>query len=176
MNKEHAKTLNALKVAMQMEIDGKEFYLKASKKSTNEMGVKLLQSLAEEEDIHRQKFENIFDSISKEKVWPVIDLKSGEGKEFIETFIKSAGHLKNAKKALDSELRAVQTAMDMESKTYDYYKKQSKLSTFDGEKEFYDALSAQERQHHMMLLDYYEYLKDPSAWFVAKEHPSLDGG
>ncbi|GAH21770.1 unnamed protein product, partial [marine sediment metagenome] len=29
---------------------------------------------------------------------------------------------------------------------------------------------------HLVLLDYYEYLKDPAGWFVRKEHPSLDGG
>jgi hypothetical protein len=37
-------------------------------------------------------------------------------------------------------------------------------------------LAAQEGEHHLILLDYYEFLKDPAAWFVQKEHPSLDGG
>ena len=44
------------------------------------------------------------------------------------------------------------------------------------ERVFYQALSAQEKEHHLILLDYYEYLKDPAAWFVEKEHHSLDGG
>ena len=33
-----------------------------------------------------------------------------------------------------------------------------------------------EKEHQLVLLDYYEYLKDPAGWFVKKEHPSLDGG
>jgi hypothetical protein len=37
-------------------------------------------------------------------------------------------------------------------------------------------VAAEEREHHLILLDYYEYLKDPAGWFVKKEHPSLDGG
>ena len=53
---EQDKTPEALQIAIQMEIDGKEYYLRASQESSNELGKKLLQSLAAEEDIHRQKF------------------------------------------------------------------------------------------------------------------------
>ena len=78
--------------------------------------------------------------------------------------------------APDTELDAVQTAMDMENKTYDFYQNRVKDATHDAERDFYQALAAEEREHHMVLLDYYEYLKDPAGWFVTKEHPSLDGG
>ena len=44
------KTLKAVQTAIQMEIDGKEYYLKASQGSSNEMGKKLLQTLAAEEN------------------------------------------------------------------------------------------------------------------------------
>ena len=66
--------------------------------------------------------------------------------------------------------------MDMENKTHDYYTKQGQTATYDAERELYKALAAEEKEHHLVLLDYYEYLKNPAAWFVSKEHPSLDGG
>jgi len=66
--------------------------------------------------------------------------------------------------------------MDMESKTYDFYKSQVKKATYAAEREFYETLAAEEREHHLILLDYYEYLKNPAGWFVKQEHPSLDGG
>ncbi|GAH84736.1 unnamed protein product [marine sediment metagenome] len=47
---EQDKTLDALKIAIQMETDGKKLYLKASQESSNELGKKLLESLAAEED------------------------------------------------------------------------------------------------------------------------------
>ena len=59
MATEQDKTLEALQTAIQMEIDGKEYYLKISLESSNELGGKLLASLAAEEDIHRQKLGNI---------------------------------------------------------------------------------------------------------------------
>ncbi len=79
-------------------------------------------------------------------------------------------------KASTTELDAIQTAMDMESKTYDFYKSQGTKAAYDAERDFYETLAAEEREHHLILLDYYEYLSDPAGWFVKKEHPSLDGG
>jgi rubrerythrin len=71
-------------------------------------------------------------------------------------------------------LEAVQTAREMESKTYDYYQGQLRLATTSAEREFYERLSAQEQQHSLVLADYYEYLHNPAGWFVKKEHPHLD--
>jgi rubrerythrin len=57
MAKEQDVTLAALKTSIQMEIDGKEFYIRSSQTSANEMGKKLLKQLSNEEDIHRKVFE-----------------------------------------------------------------------------------------------------------------------
>ena len=70
MTTEQDKTLKVLQVAIQMEIDGKEYYLKASQESSSELGKKLLASLAGEEDAHRQKFEWIYDTIRNTRQWP----------------------------------------------------------------------------------------------------------
>ena len=56
MTSEQDKTMEALQIAVQMEIDGKAFYLKASQESGNELGKQLLKKLAEEEkQKHMQK-------------------------------------------------------------------------------------------------------------------------
>ncbi len=173
---EQDKTLDALQIAIQMEIDGKEFYLKTSRESNNELGKKLLESLATEEDIHRQKFEEIYNAIRSRKAWPVSDFQPDGGKRLRTIFAKTTEKMGSNIKSLATELDAVQTAMDMESKTHDFYKSQGGNATYDAERGFYETLAAEEREHHLVLLDYYEYLKDPAGWFVQKEHPSLDGG
>ena len=176
MVSEQDKTLDALKTAIQMEIDGKEFYLKASQASSNELGKKLLESLAAEEDIHRQKFEEIYEAIQNKKAWPRTDFQPDGGKGLRTIFAKATEEMGSDIKAPGTEIDAVQTAMDMENKTYDFYKNQGKNAAHEAEREFYEALASQEREHHLILLDYYEYLKNPAAWFVSKEHPSLDAG
>ena len=173
---EQDKTLEGLQTAIQMEIDGKEFYLKASQESSNEMGKELLKSLAAEEDTHRQKFEEIYEAIRSKKAWPETDFESDGGRGLRTIFARAIEKIGTSIKAPATELDAVQTAMNMEGKTYDFYKTQSRNSAHDAARDFYEAVAVQEREHHLVLLDYYEYLKDPAAWFVSKEHPSLDGG
>lgn len=173
---EQDKTLEGLQTAIQMEIDGKEFYLKASQESSNEMGKELLKSLAAEEDTHRQKFEEIYEAIRSKKAWPETDFEPDGGRGLRTIVARAIEKIGTSIKAPATELDAVQTAMDMEGKTYDFYKAQSRNSAHDAARDFYEAVAVQEREHHLVLLDYYEYLKDPAAWFVSKEHPSLDGG
>ncbi len=176
MKTEQDKALEGLKFAVQMEIDGKEYYLQASQKGIGELGKKLLVSLAAEEDVHRQKFEEIYNAIRNNKDWPVTDFQPDGGKRLRTVFAVTAGEIDIKVKGSETELDAIQTAIDMESKTYDFYQSQGKDATYDAERNFYQLLAAEEREHHLVLLDYYEYLKDPAGWFVTKEHSSLDAG
>ena len=173
---EQDKTLEGLQTAIQMEIDGKEFYLKASRESSNEAGKRLLESLAGEEDTHRQKFVEIYEATRSKKAWPKTDFKPDGGRGLRTIFSRAIEETGAKSKAAATELEAAKTATDMESKTYDFYKAQSKNTNLDAARDFYEALAAEEREHQLILLDYYEYLKNPAAWFVSKEHPSLDGG
>jgi rubrerythrin len=96
---EQDKTLEALQMAIQMEIDGREYYLKASQKGSNELGKKLLQSLAREEDTHRQKFEEIYNAIRNKKAWPVTDFQPDGGKR-LKTIFARAGTSSNSPRLL----------------------------------------------------------------------------
>ena len=176
METEQDKTLKALKIAIQMEIDGKQYYLKTSRESGNELGRRLLVTLAAEEDIHRRKFEQIYDAIRDKKAWPTIDFQPDGGQKLRTIFARATGEIGSRVEAPVTEFDAVQTAMDMEKETYDFYKSQGESATHDAERDFYLTVASEEQEHQLVLLDYYEYLKDPAGWFVQKEHPSLDGG
>ncbi len=173
---EQDKTLKALQSAIQMEIDGKECYLQASQESSNELGKKLMQSLAAEEDIHRKKFEEIYNAIRKKRNWPRTDFRPDGGKGLRTVFARTCAIIGVNVKALSTELDAIKIAIDKENKSYDFYTKQGKDATYDAERDFYETLAGEEREHGLVLLDYYEYLKDPASWFTEKEHHSLDGG
>ena len=176
METEQEKTLEALQTAIQMEIDGKEYYQKASQSSDNQLGKELLQSLAAEEDIHRQKFEQTYDAIRSKRAWPETDFQPDGGKRLRTIFARAVEAIGSEIKAPATELDAVQGAIDMEKKSYDLYKGRSQTATYDAERDFYETLAGEEREHHLILVDYYEYLIDPAGWFVKKEHPSLDAG
>jgi len=172
---DYAETLKAIQTATQMEIDGKQFYLKASSESTSDLGQKLLASLAKEEDYHRQKFEELYNDIRTKKAWPITEVQTDGGSN-LRTIFARALKDQDSPKSTTSEMDAVQTAIDMEAKTLDYYRENGVAAKYDAEKEFYNALAGQEREHQLILLDYYEYLKNPAGWYTSKEHHSLDGG
>ena len=176
METEQSQTLAALQTAIQMEIDGKTYYMKTSQECSNELGKRLLSSLAAEEDVHQQKFNEIYNAIRSKKAWPETDFQPGGSNRLETVFAQATQEIGSSRKAPATELRAVQTAMAMENKTYDFYKSRAKNATHEAERDFYETIAGEESRHHQILLDYYEFLKDPAGWFVKIEHPSLNGG
>lgn len=176
MTAEQDITLGALRAAIQMEIDGQEYYLKAGKASRNELGKKLLERLAVEEDGHRLVFEGIYKNISAKKGWPEKVFTADGGRGLRTVFAEALEAMDRDVQVIGTELDAIETGMAMENKTYDFYKRRGGEAAYDAEKQFYEELAMQEEEHYRVLLDYYEFLKNPAAWFLRKEHHSLDGG
>ena len=174
MATEQSKTLEGLQLAIQTEIDGREYYRKASQSSDNQLGRQLFQSLATEEDVHRRKFEEIYRAISGKRDWPGTDFQPDGGKGLRTIFIRATEKMGKDVKAPSTELEAINTAIGLEIKSYELYKSRAQTATYDAERDFYETVAAEEREHHLVLLDYQEYLRDPAGWFVTKEHPSLD--
>ena len=174
MSNEQIKTLNAIRIAIKMEIDGKEYYLKAGQSTGNKAGARLLRSLSKAEDAHREKFISIYESIRDKNTWPKVTIRPA-GKGLRTIFAEASSNSRQATPPAE-ELDAVKVAMKMENKTLDYYTRQAGKASSETEKNFYNAIAAEEREHHMVLQDYYEFLKDPAGWFVKAEHHSLDGG
>lgn len=176
MPKEQDATLSGLQTALQMEIYGKKFYLKASQASRNSLGKDLLKKLALEEDTHREIFKSIYNAIKDKKDWPDVKFKGDGGSALRTVFARALDAMDKSVDSIPAELDAVKTAMDMENKTLDYYNSREKIALYDAEKELYGSLAVQEHEHHRVLLDYYDFLKDPAQWFVKTEHTSVDGG
>ncbi len=171
MSNEQDLTLQALNQAIQMEIDGKEFYADMSKGSRDEAGKKLFAALSLEEDRHRQKFIAIYQTIQTRQGWPAMPVDSQA--HTLSTIFKEA----TGKSSYTvSELEAVKKAMEMENKTRDFYLERSDKATYQNEKAYYQALAGEERVHHSLLQDYYEYMQNPAQYFTIKEKHSLDGG
>lgn len=163
----------ALRLAIQMEKEGKKFYLEASKKSGNEAGQKLFRSLAREEDTHRRDFEKIYGSLRDKYEWPSTETATKKPRRRAIT-AGTAPQGTGAQRPADDEVTAVKTAIRMENDSYDFYRKQLARAAYPGEKAFYEALSAAESAHRLILVDYLEFLTDPAGYFVKKERPTLD--
>ena len=176
MKDEHDKTLEAIQFAIQMEIDGKAYYQKASQETGNKVGKELFDWLAGEEDKHRQRFEEIYNSIKNQKAWPEVDIQPHKGDILNTLFSEAIRSVGSNVKAASTELDTIDKAMEMEKKTEKFYSSQGEEAVYDAEKKLYTSLAAEERGHYLTLVDYREYLIDPAGWFRKVEHHSLDGG
>ncbi len=174
MTTEQERTITALQTAIQMEISGKEFYNRASHKSKNETGRKLLAKLAAEEEIHRKVFENIYEAIKDKHGWPKVDLLPDNQAELTNLFAEVSKISGQRLAETQSELEIIRTARQMEANTYDFYTQCSQNTSVPTEKELYQMIAQQEQGHNLALADYFEYLQDPAGWFVKKEHPHFD--
>ena len=167
--------IEALKYAIQMELDGKKFYLLSGKESSNQVGKELFAWLAQQEDMHRKRFEEIFSSISDKQGWPDVPVKPQKHPAFKTIFAEALGSIDKTVKPQKGDIVAADKAIEMEIKSRDYYTEQAEKATSGVEKDFFDAISVEEQGHYMSLIDYKEYLLDPIGFFTRTEHHSLDG-
>ena len=173
---EQNKILEALKLAIEIENDSKGCYLKAVQTSGNEASRKLLESLALEEDAHSKKLETIYHAIQKKMAWPAVDFQPNKSKTLMDLLNGVCETTGVNAKATSTELDVLNTAINKEKESYDFYIRQSQNAVYDTERDFYEAIAAEEREHELLLLNYYEYLSAPVDWFTRVEHHSLDGG
>ena len=175
MENAQARTLEVLESALNMEVQGRKFYLKASEDCSNRLARQLFERLAEEEDAHGRRFEEAYAALKTGQSWPDVELPCDQGRQLRSLFAEATAMLGSNIQVPQSELEAIKLAMDMEAKSYSLYHSRGEESTLPAEKRFYEALAGEERGHHLALLDSYEYLSDPAAWFTKSEHWSLDG-
>ncbi len=169
-------TGQALELALKMEKEGREFYLKVGQMSKNELAKKLFLSLADAELEHIEKIKKIHDAIKGAGGWPEVDTTFVNGRLPHTVFTEAMDDLGKQAKATANELEAIRIGMDMENKSLLFYLDRGGQAVSGGEKQFYQALVVEERGHYMLLLDSYEYLIDPPAYFISKEHHAMDGG
>jgi len=167
--------IDALKFALQMELDGKKFYALTAGESTNRVGKDLYSWLAEQEGLHYKRFEEIYSTITAGKGWPVATVNPAEPVKLGTIFSKLINEAGKPVGTGAAEIGSTDKAVEMEIKSRDYYSQRADIATSDGEKKFFKAISAEEQGHYLALVDYKEYITDPVDWFTRTEHHLLEG-
>lgn len=170
----HEYLLNALKDAIQMEVDGRQFYLEAAKKAENEGVRQILEYLAESEMYHIKKFNEIYQSLEKDPNWTdkLAEFKPPHSEPY--ACVMAMTQTDQGVGGKD-DLEALTTGLKMEQCAIDYYTKLAKETPVPLARRFLMSLAHEERGHYMMLLDMHNYLTDPADWFYVTEMGHVDG-
>jgi len=167
------KKEEALKRAIEMEEEGKRFYLQAVGRAQSQLARRIFEELAREEDLHIKKIQEIYDRLKEEKplgewITSVVDLSKLE-KVFQESLVEKA-------RGSSDDLEALRFGLEMEDKSIKYYEDLARDTSNAQERRFYLALSHEERGHYLQIMDSIEYLTDPVGWLRLKEKGGLNGG
>jgi rubrerythrin len=165
--------VNSLEIAVEMEKEGKAFFLKAAAESQSDLAKNIFRELARQEDFHIKKILEIYDAMKKKEavrewVTTVIDADR-LGKVFEESLVDKA-------RGSENDIKAMQFGLQIEDKSIKYYEGLAAMAADNREKRFYLTLSAEERGHYLRIMDSIEYLSDPVGWFYVKQGSMVDGG
>jgi rubrerythrin len=167
--------IDALKYALQMEIDGNKFYSITARESTNRVGKDLYTWLAEQEGLHYKRFQEIYSAITAGKDWPGAGINPEKPVKLGTLFSKLINEAGTPAGAGAAEIGSADKAVEMEIKSRDYYRQRADVASSEDEKKFFNAVSAEEQGHYLALVDYKEYITDPVDWFTRTEHHLLEG-
>ena len=165
------KIEDALKKAIKMEEEGKQFYLEVAKEAKSILVKKVFEQLAQEEDLHIKKINEVYALLKEKKPlkWITsIGNPSRVQKVFQESLVEQA-------KASSDEIEALRFALNREEESIKYYEALAEQTEDNKEKRFYLALFREERDHYLIILDSIEYLTDPAGWSQLHEKTLLEG-
>lgn len=157
--------LAILERAMNIEQEGREFYLKAAQTTKDEQGQETFRTLASDEQNHFNLLKRQHQSLTSRRKWiasaeikPVkIDLNQSlfpKGREALEKAV--------TKKSDDRD--ALLFGLDIETKSYDFYRKAASETANHLGKSTFQFLAGEEKRHFDILMMRFDFLFGPVAW------------
>lgn len=159
---------NPLEFALEFEQKGVALYLRLAAETSNELGKKLFYTLAGDEVQHARKIDSMFGELKKKNGAAGLDTVTLPGvTELIKTFFAAADTAYLKKNV--GNIEAYEIAMKMEREGYATYQEFSAMATSSQEKEFFNYLLSQEKEHIDAIANVYAYLTDIGDWLQEDE-------
>lgn len=166
----------ALGAAIRLELEGIDFYAKCAERSRSELARRMFRSLGGDEKRHAE----IFRAMAEEEgVTPagVDEMRRESPFQRMAAIFREAG--KDLKKGLDpndDDIKAIEIAKQMETKSFNFYAETARATGDADEKRILLRIAAEENEHYRILDDTKLYLTYPEMWFIKDEKPLIDGG
>ena len=172
--KVHEYMLQALKDAVQMELEGRQFYQEAAKKVENAGVRQIFEYLAESEKYHIDKFNEIYRSLEKDPAWtaPMAAFNPPKHEPYVCVMAMTQADQGTGGK---DDLQALRTGLKMEECGIDYYTKLARETNNPLARRFFMSVAHEERGHYLTLMDMHNYLTLPEDWFYVKQMSNVDG-
>lgn len=166
--------LQALKDAVQMEVEGRQFYLEAANKVKRPGVREIMEYLAESEKYHIEKFHEIYQSLEKDPTWTdaMANFKPPQHEPYVCVLAMTKDEQGTGG---EDDLQALKTGIKMEECSIQYYTKLAKETKIPLARRFFMSVAHEERGHYMTLMDMHNYLTLPEDWFYVHQMGHVDG-
>ena len=168
MAEDIAGALAILERAMDIEKEGREFYLQASYIVQDWRARETLTILTEDEQKHFNLIQRQHESLTRESKWTNSpEVKSVKIDLDKPLFPSGKEALEKATNATSSDLEALLFGLEIETKSYDLYRQAAMETTDQPGKTLFEFLAREERGHFNTLMMRYENLAGRSAGWSA---------
>jgi len=163
-----------LELAINFEVEGREYFLKAAEKVKHPLGKSMFEALARDESRHIQAIKRIKASLKEGNEWPDEQLpeKSGAMKSI---FKDAKQNMDKDVKPDEDDLEVIKQALALELKGHKFYRELAEKESDPKAIKFYELLANEEKGHYTLLQNTEEYLKNPEDWFCKEEGSIFEG-
>lgn len=162
----------AIKAAIQLEKDGRNFFELAAKETQNELGRKMFRKLAADEIRHLQTFQKMFKALADPETWKDL-LKEGPSRERMPFFANKAKNRKPAEKGA-GEVGALRQALEVERKAIGFFKKTAQEATDPEASRIFELIAQEEVSHYDLIQAQIDSVTHSGFWFDVGEF-QMDG-
>ena len=161
----------AFKAAIQLERDGRAFYLETAAKASNEITRRMFESLAGDELRHIEWIEALVPGVENARTANEALYARLKG-----IFAGVPAEVREGAGLAQDDLQAIDVAIRMEDKSAAAYTEWVEKGETEDIRSLGKVLVGQERFHRQLLENAKEYLRAPGDWFMQEEQWSFDGG
>ena len=161
--------LEPLKTALQLETEGRSFFVEAARKVTGRQARRTFEFLAAEEDKHIEHIRRFYESIEKGEISQPPGLDEGEAERNREDVNRKLAELRDELQPTASDIEAYEYALKFENGAEDFYREKMNEAEIPEVKRFYRWLIGEEELHSRVLESCLKFARDPAAWFKDRE-------
>ena len=155
---EESKAIEGLKIALQTELNGVEFYRIAAEKTKDIKGKQVFQMLADDELKHFNTLQKQYNSLIDQHKWLNLDIGKAASLKGASPIFST--DLKERVKGRHFEVSALSIGALLESNSIDYYRKMKEQSDDPTAKKLYAQLQQWEEIHLSAITKQLDLIKE----------------
>ena len=172
MSEKQFSLAESIKMAVDLEKNGRKFYLEAAEKTQNDSGKRIFKMLADEEALHLATFQTMMTQMEEVEDWK--ELVKGYPKARKIPVFDNLAPASKVTKARSDEMSALRIAMGQEQKAIEFFENVVKKTEDEIAQKVFQFVLEQEEVHYTLLQAEYDSIANTGFWFDIPEF-SMDG-